>query len=57
MMEEGLISGQDVHASNRTSSHGSQQHALIQQIRRRYNQEAVSGRTVEDDQAIRQLVE
>jgi hypothetical protein len=36
---------------------GSAQHALIQQIRRRYNQEAVQGRTVEDEQAIRHLVE
>jgi hypothetical protein len=36
---------------------GSEQHALIQQIRRGYNQEPVQGRTVEDDQAMRRLVE
>jgi len=36
---------------------GSEQHSLIQQIRRGYNQEVVQGRTPEDEQAIRQLVQ
>lgn len=57
MMGEGSLPSHDGYAASRTSVHGSQQHALIQQIRRRYNQEAAPGWTVEDDEAIRQLVE
>lgn len=30
--------------------------ALIQRVRRRYNQEAAPGRTAEDEEAIRELV-